>query len=330
MRQSRNGVTRLLILIMGVVLVAAGCGGGGGGGGTGAGGAGGGSLGAVNLSGMTFKVGSKEFTEQLVLGQIAIQALQATGATVEDKTGIQGTANVRTAMDAREIDMYWEYTGTGWTVHLQHTTADTSKDPKVLYDAVKAEELAKNKVVWMDAAPLNNTYAIATLKGRGQELGVANLSDYARLVASRPDQATLCAASEFLTRDDGLPGLQKVYGFTLPPERIAEVDLGVIYTRIPPGEPCKFGEVFLTDGRILANNLEIIPDDKGAIVNYNVAMTARQDVVDGAPRLAEVFNTIAAKLTTEKMRELNERVDVKGELPDAVAKDFLQQEGFIG
>ncbi|MCW2631400.1 MAG: hypothetical protein JWR88_362 [Pseudonocardia sp.] len=306
-------------------LVVAGCSGSSGGGG-----ASGGSLASIDLKGQTFKVGSKEFTEQLVLGQIAKQALEATGATVEDKTGIQGTANVRKALTANEIDMYWEYTGTGWTVHLKHTTADAPKDSKALYEAVRTEDLAKNKVAWLQPAPMNNTYAIATAKGRGAQLGVTNLSDFAKLVASRPDQATVCAASEFLTRDDGFPGLAKTYGFTLPKDRIAEVDLGVIYTRIPAGDPCKFGEVFQTDGRILANNLEIINDDKNFFVNYNVAMTVNQAVLDKNPKLADVFNPIAAKLTTEVMRELNERVDVKGELPEAVAKDFLQKNGFIG
>ena len=325
MRHSRRNLVGLLTLMVAAALVAAGCSSSSGGGG-----AGGGSLASIDLKGKTFKVGSKEFTEQLVLGQIAIQALQATGATVEDKTGIQGTANVRKALTANEIDMYPEYTGTGWTVHLKHTTADAAKDPKALYEAVKTEDLQANNVAWLEPAPLNNTYAIATAKGRGQELGVKNLSDFAKLAAEKPDQATVCAASEFLTRDDGFPGLAKTYGFTIPKERIAEVDLGVIYTRIPAGEPCKFGEVFQTDGRILANNLELIDDDKNFFVDYNVAMTVNQAALDKSPKLADVLNPIAAKLTTEVMRELNERVDVKGELPEVVAKDFLQKNGFIG
>ncbi len=322
---------RLLAALAVVALAVTACGGSGGGtaGGGGAGG-GGGSLGAVDLSGQTFTVGSKEFTEQLILGQIAIQALQATGATVNDKTGIQGTTNVRQALVSNQIDMYWEYTGTGWTVELGHTTADAPKDSKKLFQAVAAEDLAKNKIKWLDPAPMNNTYAIATAQGREQQLGVTDMSSYAALANRDPAKASLCGAAEFLTRDDGLPGLQKAYGFTLPQSSIAEVDLGVIYTRVPKGDPCNFGEVFATDGRISANKLEIVPDDKNFFVNYNVAMTMRQDVFDKNPKLAEVFNPIAAKLTTETMRGLNERVDVNGELPADVAKDFLTQNGFIG
>ena len=326
----RGSIARLLAAIAATALAITACGGGGSPSGGSASGGGGGSLGAVDLSGKTFTVGSKEFTEQLILGQIAIQALQATGATVNDKTGIQGTTNVRTAMTSKQIDMYWEYTGTGWTVHLGHTTADAPKDPKALSEAVASEDSAKNQIKWLDPAPMNNTYAIATAQGRGQELGVTDMSSFAALAGRDPAKATLCGAAEFLTRDDGLPGLQKAYGFTLPQSSIAEVDLGVIYTRVPRGDPCNFGEVFATDGRISANKLEIIPDNKNFFVNYNVAMTMRQDVFDQNPKLADVFNPISAKLTTEAMRGLNERVDVNGEQPADVAKDFLTQNGFIG
>lgn len=319
---------RLLVVIVATVLAATACGGGGSAGGGGK--TGGGSLAAIDLSGQTFTVGSKEFTEQLILGQIAIQALQATGATVNDKTGIQGTTNVRIAMTSNQIDMYWEYTGTGWTVHLGHTTADAAKDSAQLYQAVAAEDGTKNKIKWLDPAPMNNTYAIATAQGRGQQLGVTDLSSLAALAGRDPAQATVCGAAEFLTRDDGLPGLEKTYGFTLQKSSVAEVDLGVIYTRVPTGNPCNFGEVFATDGRIAANKLEIVPDNKNFFVDYNVAMTMRQDVFDKNPKLADVFNPIAAKLTTETVRGLNERVDVNGEEPADVAKDFLTKNGFIG
>lgn len=285
--------------------------------------------GGVNLSGASFTVGSKEFTEQLILGQIAIQALQAAGAEVTDQTGIQGTANVRRALDAGEIDMYWEYTGTGWTTHLGHESNAAPKGTRQLYDAIATEDLQRNQVRWLQPAPMDNTYAIATAQGRGQQLGVRTLSDYAELVRRDPAQASLCAATEFLTRDDGLPGLQQAYGFTLPPSEISEVDLGVIYTRVPSGDPCNFGEVFATDGRIVANKLQILEDDKQFFVKYNVAMTANNEVFSRYPQLAQVFNPIAAKLTNESMRAMNARVDVEGLPPEQVAQEFLEQNGFI-
>ncbi|MDN5861193.1 MAG: glycine/betaine ABC transporter substrate-binding protein, partial [Pseudonocardia sp.] len=326
-----NRPVRLLGMLLAAGLAATACGGGGGGGGSGGGGGGGtGSLSAIDMSGATFTVGSKEFTEQLILGQIAIQALQATGATVNDRTGITGTTNVRTALTSGEIDMYWEYTGTGWTTLLGHTSSEAPKDPKALYEAVAKEDLAKNQINWLQPAPMNNTYAIATAEGRGEQLGVKNLTDYAALVARDPSKARLCAAAEFLARDDGLPGLSKAYGFSLPADAVATLELSLIPPQVASGQACNFGEVFATDGAVAANNLVIVPDDKNFFVAYNAAMTVRQDVFQKNPKLADVFNPIAKLLTTDLMRSLNEKVDVQGELPETVAKQFLTDNGFIG
>lgn len=313
-----TGMVRLLIGIALVGLAVVGCAAGGGG----AGGGGG------PLDGATFRVGSKEFTEQLILGQITIQALEASGARVEDKTGIQGTTNVRKALTSNEIDMYWDYTGTGWTNLLGHTTADAPKDPAQLFQTVAAEDLQRNQVKWLDPAPLNNTYALATAQGRDQELNVHSISDYARLANSDPGRATMCAATEFLTRDDGWPGLQKAYGFNLPASSVRTVDLGVIYTQIPSGQQCNFGEVFETDGRIAAQNLRVLTDDKNYFVAYNGALTIRNDAFTKYPALADVFRPISQKLTTETLRRMNQEVDVNGALPEEVAKKFLQDNGF--
>ena len=120
MRSTGLSVLRLFGVVAVLSFVAAGCGGGGGAGG-GAGNVGGGEAGnKVSLSGLEITVGSKEYTEQLILGQIAIQALEAAGATVIDRTGLAGTDAAREALESGEIDAYWEYTGTGWVVHLGH------------------------------------------------------------------------------------------------------------------------------------------------------------------------------------------------------------------
>jgi osmoprotectant transport system substrate-binding protein len=326
MRPPKTHRTRVLTVLVAAAVAATGCGGGDGGGG----GAGGGSLGEIDLSDASFTVGSKEFTEQIVLGQIALQALEATGAEVQNRIGITGTTNVRTALTAGEIDMYWEYTGTGWTVHLQHESSEAPKDSEELYRAVAAEDLQKNQVEWLTPAPLNNTYAIATAQARGQELGVTNLTGYAGLVARDPAQARMCAAAEFLTRDDGFPGLEQAYGFDLPTDAVAELELSLIPPQVGAGEACNFGEVFATDGAVAANDLVIVEDDRDFFVAYNAAMTVRQDVLAQNPRLAEVFGPISERLTTDLMRKLNERVDVGGELPEEVAEQFLQENGFIG
>jgi osmoprotectant transport system substrate-binding protein len=327
MHIARSG--RLIAALAAAALAVTACGGGGGTGGAGGGGGGEGSLAAIDLSGASFTVGSKEFTEQIVLGEIAVQALEAAGAGVGPLVTITGSTNVRTALTAGEIDMYWEYTGTGWTTHLQHETSEAPSGDEALYEAV-VEQDRPNGIAWLQPAPLDNTYAIATAEGRDQQLGVRTLSEYAALVNRDPAQARVCAAAEFLTRDDGWPGVEQVYGFDLPDTGISEVELSIIPQQVAAGDSCAFGEVFATDGAVAANNLVILEDDKQFFVPYNAAMTVRQEVLDQNAQLADVFNPIAAALTTDVMRGLNERVDVGGELPEDVAEQFLRDNGFIG
>lgn len=277
----------------------------------------------------SISVGSKEFNEQLLLGQIAILALEDAGFDVGDETGIQGTNNVRAALESGEIDLYWEYTGTGWNEILGHEVTDASTDPAELAEQVATEDLA-NGIVWLDRAEANNTYAIAAAADTAAELGVSTMSDYAELANRDPDAASLCAAEEFLDRPDGWPAVESTYGFELPDGAVSEMDLGVIYTRLPQADPCNFGEVFATDGRIEGNDLVVMEDDQSVFVAYNISMTVREDLLDESPEIADIMNPIIALLTNEKMLELNTRVDVGAEDPEDVARDFLEQEGLIG
>ncbi|WP_248579939.1 glycine betaine ABC transporter substrate-binding protein [Nocardioides sp. InS609-2] len=325
MGNSKRAV-RLTALVAGLTLVAAGCGGDGGG----DGGGGGGGAGGDPLDGKTFTVGSKEFTEQLILGQIAIQVLEDAGATVKDETGITGTANVRTALESDEIDMYWEYTGTGWTDILGNESADASTDAEQLFTDVSEQDSEANDIAWIAKSTANDTYAFATSQETSESTGVTTLSDYAELVNGDPESATMCAAAEFLDRQDGWPGMEKAYGFSLPDNLITEVDLGLVFEGVPDADPCAFGEVFETDGRIPANDLVVLEDDKNYFVSYEVAMTVNQAVLDDSSELEEVLNPVAEALTTEELTALNSQVDVEGLPVEAVAKKWLEDNDLIG
>lgn len=297
-------------------------GGGGGGGGGGAAAAGGGSIAEEHdLSGASLTVGSKEFTESVVLGQITIAALQAAGAEVADQTGLTGTDTVRAALQSGDIDMYWEYTGTGWVNILGNTTDDLPDD---LFAAV-SEADAANGVAWLEPAPFEDTYRIATSAELAEQEGLETTSDAAEFVAANPDQGSICAASEFLNRDDGLPGLQDAYGFAFTD--VVELDLGLIYTQV--GDTCAFGEVFSTDARIVSNDLVVLEDDRDFFVPYNGALTVRQEVLDEHPAIAEIMAPIAELLTDETITELNSQVDNGGEQYADVAQEFLRENGFI-
>ena len=305
------------LAVLGVLALPA-CGGGGG-----AGPAAGGPLEGVEIA-----VGSKEFTEQLILGQIAVQALEAAGATVEDRTNLVGTPVVRGALESGEIDMYWEYTGTAWLGPLGNT--DPVQGEQAQFEAVKEADAA-NGITWFAMADANNAYAIAANPQAAQEFGVATISDYARLAQENPQAATLCSAAEFPTRNDGLPAVEQTYGFDLPDANVAVFDFGLVYTSVANRDPCNFAVVFGTDAQVLANDLVVLEDDKEALATYNVAVSMRTEVYQAhAQAYEDIFGAIAAQLTTERATELNSRVDIDGEAPEDVAEDFLTEAGLIG
>lgn len=280
-----------------------------------------------SLDGVTIAVGSKEFDEQLVLGQITKLALQAAGADVDDKTNITGSDNVRKALLDGEIDIYWEYTGTGWVSYLEQD--EQVPDPQELYEKVKEADTA-NDVTWWAPSPANNTYAIAANPDVAEEHGIETLSDYAELAGSDPDAAATCMGPEFKSRDDGFPGLQEAYDFELPGAQQREVNDAIVYTEIGKGEDCGFGSVAATDGRIKAQGLVVLEDDKQFFPVYNPAINIRTEIAEAHPELEGVFEEIAAKLTDDTLITLNERVSVDAEAPDKVAADWMRDEGFIG
>jgi len=286
-----------------------------------------GSIDSKALDGQSYTVGSKEFTESILLGKITADALNAAGAKVTDKTNIQGTTNTRKALTSGQIDMYWEYTGTGWITILGKTQPipDSTKQ----YQAVKKLDEQKNSITWLKPAPFNNTYAIAVAQETAKKLGVSTLSDYAALAKKDPSKASICVNSEFSNRDDGLPGMEKAYGFTLPKQDVKLVETNVVYTQVDKGSTCTFGEVFDTDGRIQHLGLTTLKDDKHFFPIYEPAITMKTKTYDENKKIADVMDPIAAKLSTATMRKLNARVDVQGEDADAVAKSWLKQQGFI-
>jgi osmoprotectant transport system substrate-binding protein len=268
------------------------------------------------LDGESFKVGSKEFTENRILGQIAIKVLEDAGADVEDLTGLIGSATVREALTSGEIDMYWDYTGTGWVQILGN---EPTGFPDDLYTAV-AEADAENGVTWLDPAPFQDTYRLAVTSEFASENNLANMSD----VADSGAELTLCAANEFINREDGLIGLEETYGVDF---EVTELDLGLVFTQL--GQDCNFGEVFSTDGRIIANDLVVLEDDENFFIPFNGVLTVRTEVLDANPAIVDLFGPVSEALDNETVTMLNARVDVDGESPDDVAQEFLEENGMI-
>jgi osmoprotectant transport system substrate-binding protein len=279
-----------------------------------------------DMSGIDVAVGSKDFDEQLILGQMMVQALEAAGANVDDKVNLGGTAVAREALLSGDIDVYMEYNGTGWTVHLGQE--DPSFDPDELTTAVREQDLADNNIVWVGQSPFNNTYGFASspavTEANGGPFSLQTMMEYVR---DNPD-AVVCMESEFPDRPDGLILTETATGIELPDAQQNILDTGVIYTETA-NDNCTFGEVFTTDGRIPALGLSLV-EDPGVNILYNVSATVRNETYEQAPEAFDgIVDAILAPLDNLKMAELNARVSAEGEEPAAVARDYLVEQGII-
>jgi len=276
------------------------------------------------LKGVDVTVGSKEFDEQLLLGQLTLLMLKAAGANVSDGTGTTGSDATRQALIQGDTDVYWDYTGTGWVTYLQQDQVIT--DPQQLYEAVRDKDLQENNVVWGEPAPFNNTYAFGTTQEFAQENNLETLSDMADYINSNPD-ASVCVASEFVDRPDGLPGVESTYNMDISNLKNLGDASGAIYAQIDDGG-CDFGEVFTTDGRIENLGLKVLEDDRSFFPLYNGTPVVMKQTDEEHPEVLDVLAPLAKVLDNATMVKLNGEV-AKGQPPDQVAENFLREQGFI-
>ena len=270
------------------------------------------------------KVGSKDFTEQLILGQLALIALENAGIPVEDKTNVAGSDTCRKALEAGEFSMYWEYTGTAWVVLLG--AAELIPDSQQTYEKVRDADL-ENGITWLDWAPLNNTYALVMPENLVAETGVTSYSELGEYLKNNPGKLILAADHEFTVRPDGLPGLTAMYGTDFGKD-IVTMDMGIVFQALKNNQ-AQVGMVFATDSRIKANNLTLLKDDKNFFPIYNAAPSVRTDILEAYPQIAEILNPISALLTDDVMISLNYKVDIDGEEPADVAREWLTEQGLI-
>ena len=282
-----------------------------------------------SLEGATVAVGSKNFTENVLLGKIVIILLQSAGATVTDLTNIPGSASARQAMLDGEIDAMWEYTGTGWITYLGHEKP--IPDEQEQYTAVRDEDLKENDLVWLPPAPMNNTYGFAITDKTYQKYKITKLSELKKVPVK---DRTFCVESELINRPDGMKGMLETYDVPLnnpqgvPRRNLKTFQTGAIYDATAKGS-CTFGEVFTTDGRIVALDLRVLEDDRNFFPKYNVSLVMNEEISKKHPEIAELAEPVSKKLTDKVLLELNAEVDVNGREPADVAYEWLKDEGFV-
>jgi osmoprotectant transport system substrate-binding protein len=265
-------------------------------------------------------IGSKNFTEQLLLGEMYAQILAAHGVPVERRLNLGGTEIAMASLLKGDIDLYPEYTGTALIAQLH---LPPQSDGAAIYRTVKDAYAKRYGLTWLDPAPMNNTQALATTRAISRQYNLHTLS---QLSVAAP-QLRLGAVPEFTERPDGLPGLQRLYGgFRFKAVRL--FDIGLKYKALLTGN-VDVVVAFGTDGQIAADDLVVFIDDKHLWPIYQVAPVVRDETLRQFPVIAPALNKLSPLLTDATMRRLNAAVDIQEGEPADVARQFLHTTGLV-
>jgi len=276
-------------------------------------------------------VSSKIDTEGGVLGNIILEVLKANQVPVTDKIQLGATPVVREAITAGQIDIYPEYTGNG-AFFFNEADKPIWNNAQEGYEEVKKLDYDANKIVWLDPAPANNTWAIALRDDVAGPNNLKTLSDFGKWVAGG-GEVKLAASAEFVNSPAALPAFQTTYGFTLKPDQLITLSGGDTAATIAAAAQQTSGAnaamVYGTDGGIAPSKLTVLEDDKGVQPVYEPAPIIREAVLTQYPQIADLLKPVFAKLDLKTLQDLNGRVQVAGEPANAVALDFLKTNGFI-
>lgn len=260
-------------------------------------------------------IGSKDFTENEIVAEIYALALEDAGFTVERRMNIASSV-IHTSLVNKEVELYPEYTGTGLLSILQ---MDLITDPDQVYETVKAAYEEQFGVTWLDYAPANDGQGIFVSRKVSDEYGITTISD---LQAHAAD-IRFASQGEFDEREDGIPGLEKVYGpFAWKSSKV--YDNGLKY-QVVENDEADAAPAYTTEGRLVeTDKFVLLEDDKQVWPPYNIAPVVRDEVLEAYPQIAEILNPISASLDTETVTALNAQVDIGQEEYEDVALDFYE------
>jgi osmoprotectant transport system substrate-binding protein len=266
-------------------------------------------------------IGSKDFTEQFILGQLYTQALKDKGYTVTFKQNIGSTEVIDKALTSDKVDMYPEYTGTILSVVAQQTKRPTSAQGA--YQAAKKFQEGRGFTL-LEPTPFFNSDAMGVTKQYAEQNGLKSIADIKKLGG----KFTWGAPPESRNRFEGLKGLQEVYGLTAM--KFKPLQIGLQYKALDSGD-IQGGDVFTTDGQLSGGKYVVLADPKKVFGFQNVAPVVKSSVLEEqGPEFAKTINDVSAKLTIEAMRSMNAAVDIDKKDPASVAESFLRANKLIG
>lgn len=273
-------------------------------------------------------VSSKTFPEALTQGWLTYYLLEDRGYEVVNEVGLGEVAVIRPALEAGEIDLYWEYTGTGLMNVMGYDAEELPGDEQETFQIIHDYDLEENNIKWLDYVPANNTFVLFVSRETQVEYGWETLSDLAAHAREEGDGAygSIATPAEWVERDDGMIPFQEHYDFEFAD--VVEVELGLAYRAVEQGEAL-IGVGDATEGRIIKYDLYILDDDQDFFPAYNAAPTIRKEVLDANPELEDILRELSSLLDLETQIELNLRTAVDEEDPEDVARDFLIEQGLI-
>ena len=260
-------------------------------------------------------VGSKDFTENEIVAEIYALALEDAGFTVERKMNIAGSV-VHTSITSAEIDIYPEYTGTGLITILG---MEALTDQDAVYNSVKEAYNERFNITWLDYAEANDGQGLFISKKASDEYGITNISQ----LQANADKLRFCSQGEFDEREDGIPGLTKLYGeFNWKSSKI--YDNGLTW-EVVDNDEADVATAYTTEARLTeTDKFVLLEDDKHMWPPYNLAPIVRNEVLEKYPEIADILNKVSAALDTETITKLNAQVDIEGEEYEDVALDFYK------
>ena len=277
-------------------------------------------------SGPMITVGSKDFTEQFILGSMYAQALDANGFNGVAKLDLGSEQIADKALQNGQIDLYPEYTGTALVAIVPFKGDPYNlKSPQVTYEAAKKLYAERNPAdTMLTPAPFNNTYGIFVRKSVAEKNDITNMNE----LAKDSNNLTFISFSQFQNRSDGYPNIKKHYpAFDFEEIKIVN-NLGLRYSGLQGGDG-DVGVGFTTDGQLTSDQLVVMKDPKHIWPFYYPAPVVRSDVLKKYPKIEKVLNEVSASLDVETMRELNGQVDLDQEDPEDVAAEYLEEQGIV-
>ena len=266
-------------------------------------------------------IGSKNFTEQFILGEIYAQALEAAGFRVKRQFNLGSEQIAYKTLRAGRIDAYPEYTGTILTSFCGVRIAAVPRSATKTYNNARSC-LAPRSIAALPPTPFTDSEAFAVTQQTADALGVSTLSE----LAAKAPSLRIASAPECAQRPDCLLGLQRVYGARF--KRFISIDIAKRYDVLVDHQ-VDVSSAFTTDGQIKADNLVLLADDRHLFPPYNATLLVRQDAARAAGAgLRATVAHVQAGLTTAAMRELNSRVDLDKQTPAAVAGEYLREAGY--